>query len=69
VLFTVDGVVAESSLEDWHNPADGPGLKDYCMTKVFPGMAWSVVQKAGPGILGRSLGQTTRDKPHGNDVF
>ncbi len=69
VMFTVDGKVTESSLEDWHNPARGPGLKDICDQTVFPDMAWSVVQKAAPGIFGRSLGQITRDNPHGSDVF
>jgi hypothetical protein len=38
------------------------------MDKVFPGMAWSAFQKAGPGMAG-SLGQITRDNPYGPDIF
>ena len=35
VLFRVNGALRESSLGDWHKPANGPALKDYCINSVF----------------------------------
>jgi hypothetical protein len=68
VEFLVNKVKTESSLEDWHNPAKGPGLKDICMNKIFPGMAWNPKQKLVPGAAA-GLGTITAEVPHPGEAF
>jgi hypothetical protein len=68
VKFWVGGHAVESSLEDWHNPAKGAGLKDICMNKIFPGMAWNPKQKLVPGAAA-GLGTITAAVPHPGEAF
>ncbi|MCB8942755.1 MAG: DUF4157 domain-containing protein [Ardenticatenaceae bacterium] len=61
---------AKTSIEKWHNPNNGPSLKQYCFDSVFPGMSWSLVQKFAPGVLGSELGTISKDENvHGSDAF
>jgi hypothetical protein len=63
------GATKTDSIEEWHNPTKVDALKQKCMTEIFPGMSGSVVQKFAPGVISPSLGQITRDNPHGTDAF
>ena len=67
VEFYVGDVKKESPLADFHNPAN-PGLKKFCMDKVFPGMAWNPKQKLFPGGAA-GLGTITSVVPHPGEAF
>ena len=61
---------ARTDIEKWHNPQQGPSLKQLCFDTIFPGMSWSIVQKFAPGVLGSELGTISKDEAvHGGDAF
>jgi hypothetical protein len=68
-----DGEGAEWEITEpiarWHNSGEPGALKDTCMSKIFPDMSWSMMQKMVPGVAGSSLGKITRDAVHGSDAF
>jgi hypothetical protein len=51
---------ADTTIKDWHNPQNGPSLKQHCFKEVFPSMSWSLLQKLGPGVMS-TLGHISRD--------
>ncbi len=60
----VRGTIVKTPFEDWHNPAGGGALKKQANDKIFKSMDWSLLQKAGPGML-KDLGTFfTAPPPH-----